>query len=82
MNKYESSGLESKHQQQYVANVKKNQRANKEKKSYNPLYPEKDGVEGPANNEASDTQQDSAESNQEENNDQKQQPYEPDNQNK
>ena len=82
MNKYESSGLESKHQQKYAANVQKNQKANKAKKSYNPLYPENDDVDGSANDKEIDALQDSPEPGQEENNDQEQQQYERDNPNK
>lgn len=82
MNKYESSGLESKHQQKYASNVQKNQKANKAKKSYNPLYPEKDSVDGSANDKETDALQNSPEPGQEENNDREQQQYERDNPNK
>lgn len=44
MNKYESSGLEAKHQHKYASNVQKNQKVNREKGSYNPLYPESDSA--------------------------------------
>jgi hypothetical protein len=82
MNKYESSGLESKHQQKYAENVQRNQRANREKKIYNPLYPEKNSVEGTTKDEECNVHHESSELNQEENNDQVQQPYEQDNKNK
>lgn len=69
MNKYESSGLESKHQQQYAEHIM--QKAAKARENYNPLYPEPDEADAATRDGKANTRHSLEESKQNENKNQK-----------